>query len=145
MNDLTPQNYGNHIRLDKPYFFVVAPLLLLGVISAIVGLFKDSFTNVAVLLIGLATLGIFVRTRSYATTVQDRIVRTEMRIRLERLLGLESHDRVDALTRKQMVGLRFASDAELPALVEKIEKENIGATGDIKKLVTDWQADRFRV
>jgi len=145
MSDPTPQNLGNHIRLDKPYFFVVAPLLLLGVISAIIGLFKEPFSNIAVLLISLGSIGLFVRARSYAATVQDRVIRTEMRVRLARLLGPENHGRIDALTRQQMVGLRFASDAELPGLVEKVEKENIGSTGAIKKLVTDWQGDHFRV
>ena len=44
-----------------------------------------------------------------------------------------------------MVGLRFASDAELPELARKVLDENITKATPIKKLVKDWQPDTLRV
>ena len=44
-----------------------------------------------------------------------------------------------------MVGLRFASDAELPALARKVLDENIVKATPIKQAVKDWQPDLHRV
>ncbi|MCL4692819.1 MAG: hypothetical protein KJ060_09960, partial [Candidatus Hydrogenedentes bacterium] len=53
--------------------------------------------------------------------------------------------KIPALKLSQLVGLRFASDAELPGLVQKVLDGNITNADDIKKLVKDWQADHLRV
>jgi hypothetical protein len=39
-----------------------------------------------------------------------------------------------------MVGLRFASDAELPALVDRTVREHL-SRDDIKKAIKDWVPD----
>jgi hypothetical protein len=44
-----------------------------------------------------------------------------------------------------MVGLRFAGDAELPALARKVLDENITKATPIKKAITDWQPDLHRL
>ena len=76
--------------------------------------------------------------------VQDRVIRLEMQLRLERLLSAEMRARIPEFTIGQLVSLRFASDAELPALARKVLDEKLEKRAEIKKLVTDWQADNLR-
>jgi hypothetical protein len=95
----------------------------------------------ALALLGVAVLFAISVVRLVATRLQDRIIRTEMLIRLS-ALGRGGDMR--RLNMRQIVALRFASDAELPALVDRAVTENL--TGDaIKRAVTDWQADYHRV
>jgi hypothetical protein len=83
--------------------------------------------------------------RNYAVTVQNRIVRLETRLRLERVLPPDLAGRVMELTLPQLVGLRFASDAELPDLVRKVLADHLATADEIKRLVKVWQADHLRV
>ena len=68
-----------------------------------------------------------------------------MRLRMRELLPGDLQERVNDFTPTQMVGLRFASDAELPALARKVLEDNITAATPIKELVNDWQGDHLRV
>ena len=68
-----------------------------------------------------------------------------MRLRMRELLPDDLQGRIDEFTPTQMVGLRFAGDAELPDLARKVLDENITAATPIKKLITDWQGDYYRV
>ena len=45
----------------------------------------------------------------------------------------------------QLVGLRFASDEEMPALVRKVVDGNIQDRKSIKQMVRNWQGDYDRV
>lgn len=140
------QNLQNHTANDPK----MISALLLGVIAIILGamsIFTDQliFLQVAVLDICVSVLLIGVTARSYSTKVQDRIIRTEMKIRLRDILDSELANRAEALTMKQLIGLRFASDSEMPGLVARVLDENIETAGEIKKLVTDWQGDYDRV
>jgi hypothetical protein len=82
--------------------------------------------------------------RLYATKLQDRIIRLEERVRLASLVQEPLRSRIGELTEAQLVGLRFASDAEAPALVERALNEKL-SRDDIKKAVKNWRADNFRV
>jgi hypothetical protein len=100
-----------------------------------------SIDSIALALLGVAVLfGISV-TRLVATRLQDRIIRAEMVIRLG-AIGRAADMR--RLSTRQVVALRFASDAELPGLVDRTITENLTADA-IKRAVTDWQADLIRV
>jgi hypothetical protein len=78
--------------------------------------------------------------RRYTVRLQDRIIRLEMRLRLL-ALGRE-HD-ITRVTMRQLVALRFASDAELPALIDRALAENL-TPDQIKRAVSNWQPDRMR-
>ena len=63
--------------------------------------------------------------RVFALTVQDRVIRLEMRLRLAEILPADLRPRIPEFTVGQLVSLRFAGDAELPALARKVLDEKI--------------------
>jgi hypothetical protein len=78
--------------------------------------------------------------RTYIVRLQNRIIRVEMMLRLERLgRGAD----FGKLSMAQIAALRFASDAELPALIGRAINERL-TSDQIKRAVTDWQGDYFR-
>lgn len=92
----------------------------------------------------MALIVVAYASRRNAQIVQDRLIRLEMRLRLERVLPPERHGDIARLTLPQLIGLRFASDAELPALVQETLAQ--GLTSDaIKAKIGVWQADWLRV
>ena len=77
-------------------------------------------------------------------TVQDRVIRLEMRLRLQELLAADLKPRIGELSRAQLIGLRFASDPELPGLVREILEQKLTTPREIKRRIQNWQADHFR-
>lgn len=141
----TGQNYENH-RTNDMQLIGAALGLIIAVIVALVGAYTSIFVvAVAVAIAGVSTIVLGLRVRAYATRLQDRIIRLEMRLRLRDVLPDELQARIPELTLRQLIGLRFASDAELPELTRKVLDEHIEKAEDIKKQVKDWQADTLRV
>jgi len=113
------------------------PALILLIASAIR---QPSMTSIALVLLALGVFTLILISRAYTVRLQDRIIRLEMLGRLARL-GRErdfSH-----LTTRQIVALRFACDAELPALLDRALAEKMDAD-QIKRAVTSWQPDLHR-
>ena len=150
MPDQTPQNFDDHAMVPKAGL-TAAALILAGVILAIVGLFLVTSTA-GICLIGSGVVlsgfgGIFGLgvLRGYATKLQDRIIRTEMHLRLTEILPPDLQENIANLTIPQLVGLRFASDGEMAELVRKVVAENIEDRTAIKKMVRNWQGDYDRI
>jgi hypothetical protein len=140
------QTYANHKRIDAPYFYFFAPAVLLGAVCAVIAFIKaPGWSAASLLLLHIGVMGVFLRARSYPIVVQNRLVRLEMRLRLERVLPDELKGRIGELALGQLIALRFASDAELPDLTRRVLDEGISKADDIKKLVRDWQPDFLRV
>jgi hypothetical protein len=95
-------------------------------------------------IMAIAFLLLFFTVRAMVTTVQDRVIRLEMRLRLRGLLPADMQSQIERLSHKQLVALRFAGDAELPELVRDIFAGKLTTQKEIKMRVRDWQADYLR-
>ena len=82
--------------------------------------------------------------RLFALAVQDRVIRLEEHSRYARLLPADLQSRIGDFKIAQIVSLRFASDAELPALARKVLNENLQDRKQIKQMVQNWKADYLR-
>jgi len=139
------QSYENHVRIVSLYHRVAFPILALNLVyavyRAIVGV---SLETVLGALTGAALLIVFFYARIFALTVQDRVIRLEMTLRMERLLPAELRARVHEFVPGQLVALRFASDEELPELARKVLSENLQDKKTIKRMIKNWRADTLR-
>lgn len=143
-----PQNYKNYKRFHPPFHFFVAPILLINLILSIFELVHHWPDHIK--LFGWAvvmSLAIFILAglaRGNALRVQDRVIRLEENLRYQRLLTPELLAAAQSLTLGQIIALRFASDAELPTLVQRTLSENLDPK-TIKQSITNWRADNLRV
>jgi len=146
MANQKPQNFQNHVRVVPPYHMFVFGVFLINLGYAVYHLVRDAFSWGAVinLLMALALVVLFFYVRIFVLTVQDRIIRLEMRLRLAELLPAELRPRIPEFTVGQLVAMRFACDAELPGLARKVLEEKLNDRKAIKQLVKDWQADYQR-
>jgi hypothetical protein len=145
MAEKVPQSFSNHTRFDPPFHFFVLPVFAITVIIAIVHLVRYPGLHSAWLVVFAvaATLAVL-KARQYALKVQDRVIRLEERLRLAILLDKPLRARMGELSESQLVGLRFASDAELPALAARALSEKLSRV-EIKKAVSQWRPDYWRV
>jgi hypothetical protein len=143
--DQKSQTFANHAKYDPPFHFFVLPVLLINIF--VVGYYLLRFPGLGgawLFVLSLAFLVHAGRMRSYVTRLQDRVIRVEERQRLGAILQEPLRSRIGELTDSQFVGLRFASDAELPALVQRALDEKLSRS-DIKKAITSWRPDYSRV
>ena len=139
------QTYKNHIRFFPLFHYFVLPLMLLNVIVRGYQLYRvQTRHDVWELIIAIGLFGLALSARVMALAVQDRVIRLEMRLRLREILPADLQPRINDLTCDHLCGLRFASDAELPALVRKVLAGELSDRKDIKKSVTQWQGDYLR-
>jgi len=96
------------------------------------------------MVVALALAVVTFKGRINPLKVQDRLIRLEERQRLSGLLPETLRSRIGELTERQLVSLRFASDAEIPGLVAMTFSNQL-SPADIKKSIVNWRADNFRV
>ena len=149
MADQAAQNYGNHRRVVPLWHIVTAGILVLNLVYAIMHLVRHGgdvgrpYGAVIGLLMALAFILIWGFARTFANTVQDRVIRLEESFRYEKVLPADLKGRTSQLTLRQIIGLRFASDAELPALMRRALDEKL-SENQIKKEVKSWRSDTLR-
>lgn len=139
------QNFKNHAQMVPGFHY-----LTFGAIVALIGgsfnyFLKSTPENkyLAALLVLASVIFVFIAwfTRTFALKAQDRAIRAEENLRH---YVLTSKLLPASLTVAQVVALRFAPDAEFPALVEKAAAENLSGKA-IKQLIQNWKADFYRV
>jgi hypothetical protein len=140
-----PQSYEHHSRYVMGFHGVAFGIFVLNFLWSIYRTIVGFSLETAIgLLLAVALLLLFFYTRQFAMTVQDRVIRLEMRLRLARLLPPDLQAEIDRFTLDQLVAMRFASDEELPSLARKVLADNIASRDAIKKMVKNWQGDYLR-
>jgi hypothetical protein len=114
------------------------------IVSVIFAIRHPYFFHIWVVIFNTALLVAAIRFRQYALKVQDRVIRLEERLRLAALLTDSQRSQIERLTERQLIALRFASDEEIPLLVERSLSSNL-APADIKKAIKTWRPDYWRV
>ncbi len=145
MAEKRPQNYANHTRWLPAWHFFAFPMLGLNAVWSLVGLRNGPTLEVLFDIgVALALLVVVGLVRVSPLTVQDRLIRLEERLRMERLLPDDLKARLDELTVQQFIALRFASDGELEALTRKALDEKAEPKA-IKQAIQSWRPDHQRV
>ena len=145
MSERKQQTYANHARFDPWFHFFLAPVLLIKLVATVVQLVRHPHLGSAWhAVLALALVVLAVKARTYALKAQDRVIRLEERLRLTALLPESLRARIGELEIRQLIGLRFASDAEIPALVERALNEKL-TEKQIKQAIQVWRPDYYRV
>ncbi len=141
-----PQNLANHRRFDPAWHFVGAIIVTAGFIVAVIHAIRhpEGYFNWWFAVYAFGILLVVARARSHTLQVQNRVIRLEMRLRLKDVLPPALGARIGELSVSQLVGLRFASDAELPGLVERCLSGQLVTRKAVKKEIKNWQADWLR-
>nr|WP_315232265.1 DUF6526 family protein [uncultured Flavobacterium sp.] len=141
------QSYKNHIRYYTPHHFVYYPIIMTFLAFSIYfscttedSLIWSFISGIFVVLFCLA----FMLRQHYALTLQNRIVRLELRYRYFSITGKRLEDFEHRLNDDQLFALRFASDDEFPKLTQKAMNENLSGK-EIKKVIQHWKGDYERV
>lgn len=144
---LPAQNFQNHKRYYPLFHFTALPLLALFLLYAIYALIRaPSLATAAGVVLAAGVLATLFGSRLMAVMVQNRVIRLEMSMRLERLLGAAAAaDAISALSLRQLIALRFASDAELPALIARVRSNEFKTGSEVKQAIREWQPDYLRV
>jgi hypothetical protein len=145
MSDTKTQNFKNHAKFVPAFHYVILPIFFINLVSSIVRLAHVfSYGSVISVLMAIALVLLATYARLFALTVQDRVIRLEMRLRMQQLLPGDLRGRIPEFTVAQLVSLRFASDEELPELARKVLDEKLTNRKAIKKLIRNWQPDLLR-
>ena len=145
MNNHAAQSYSHHARRHQPFHFFLIPVLITNLIITIVYLVRrPSLLAGWLVILSIALLTLAFLARINPLKVQDRLIRLEERLRLSALLPEPLRMRIPELTEKQLVALRFASDAEIPRLVEEALQNSLRPK-DIKMRIENWRPDYWRV
>ncbi len=145
MELMPEQNYQNHAQ-RVPGFLAAGFGMLGAFLGSCVNLYQSLgdhqrlYSASLLVLVTLCALVLGFFGRIFALKVQDRAIRAEENLRHYVLTGKLLDSR---LTPKQIVGLRFASDDEFPALAREAAENNL-AMDDIKKKVKSWRPDFHR-
>lgn len=153
MPDTPAQSYANHRRFVPGYHFVAFSILtinLLWSVALLIRFWSPNSTSARIafivnVLMAIALALVAFYARVFALAAQDRVIRLEERLRLERLLPADLKPGIDQLRRGHFVALRFASDGELPELVRRVLSGELTEPDAIKKAIKTWRPDHLRV
>ena len=145
MSQSTSQTFQNHTRFVPAFHLFALPVLGINLLWSLYRMVRGfSADTVMAAALAAALIVVAVYARLFALTVQDRVIRLEMELRLEKLLPVELRPRIAELTVGQLVSLRFAPDGELPALTRKVLDEKLSTRKAIKQLIQQWKPDLLR-
>lgn len=140
------QSFANHARMVPGFHYVTGLMTMVFLVWSIRHAMTVRTLDAQVQMIGaFALLGNFWYTRSFPLKAQDRVIRLEEQLRLTRLLPDGLRSRVDELSARQLIALRFASDGEVPEIVNWVLTERVTDPKLIKARIKSWRPDFHRV
>jgi hypothetical protein len=147
---MSRQSYSNHTRFHPLYHFFLVPATLLFFGLSVYFFVQKGFyekqwvEGIYLLLAGCIAAVTVILVRGYSLRVQDRLIRVEVKSRYLASTGTHLNGLEKSLRTSQIIALRFASDEELPRLVEQAVQEDLPAA-EIKKRIKKWKGDYHRI
>jgi hypothetical protein len=140
------QSFENHTRYFPLFHFIASPLLAIYLVYTLYVLVRvPSLAALANVVLAAGVNAALFAGRTMVLVVQNRVIRLEMRLRLERVLGAAAAaDALANLAPARLIALRFASDAELPALIARVRSNELSTNRDVKQAIREWQPDYLR-
>jgi len=141
------QSFANHRRYFPLFHFITIPLLTANVVVRLIYaiLHKDARLVWWDVVVAIALVCLAFAARIMALTVQDRLIRLEETLRLQRCLPDDLRGRIGELRHGQLISLRFCGDeAEVANLMRSILNGELTSRNDIKKSIKTWRADTHR-
>jgi hypothetical protein len=140
------QSFENHAKMVPMFHGVLFVTLLLVLGAAVYGVFIDfSVLAIAGVVLVIALFMTTAWTRIFALGVQDRLIRLEEQLRMERVLPEELHARIPEIGTKLRIGLRFAPDDELSGLVRRVLDGELDDQKSVKQAIKNWKSDHERI
>ena len=139
------QSYANHRRYFPLFHYVALPVVVVNILVVLAELLRyPSLRQTWVFIFAVGVAAGFLACRASILTVQDRLIGLEMRLRLAAVLPPELRVRIPELRIRHLVALRFAGDAELPALVQRCLDGELRTADQVKREIRDWRPDFVR-
>ena len=139
------QNFKNHAQMVPGFHYGAFGLIIALLGGAINYIIKSSPENkyLASLVVLIAVIFVFIAwyARVFALKAQDRAINAEESLRYYIMTGKALPNE---LTISQIIALRFASDAEYLALLDRAIKDNL-SNKEIKMAIQQWKGDYHRV
>lgn len=140
------QSYQNHVRRFPLVHFVLFPILFFNLGWQSVKLYKEpSWDRAEFVLLAIAFIGMNLAARVQALRAQDRVIKLEETLRYQRILSPDLAFQAEQLPTWNKIALRFASDEELPGLIQKAINGEFANSKEIKLAIKNWRGDYLRV
>ena len=142
------QDYSNHRRYYIPHHFLFYPVLIVLTCLSVYGIYRYDkhwveWGAISIVCVLIGWLSLMLR-QHYSLLLQDRLIRLEMRLRYYQLTQRRFEFIEYKLDIKQIAALRFASDDQLPYLINEAIEEHLSSK-EIKKRIKNWMPDMMRV
>jgi len=145
MADAT-QSYATHRRFFPLFHFFAIPLLSINLVVRIIYAWMHRGARLVwwEVVVALALIAVAFASRIMALTVQNRLIRLEETIRLQRCLPDDLRGRVGELSSGQLIALRFCGDDEVAGLTRSVLDGKLKGRNEIKKQIKTWRPDTMR-
>jgi len=145
MADAT-QSYATHRRFFPLFHFFAIPLLVINLVVRIIYAWMHRGARLVwwEVAVALALIAVAFASRIMALTVQNRLIRLEETIRLQRCLPDDLRGRVGELSSGQLIALRFCGDDEVAGLTRSVLEGKLKGREEIKKQIKTWRPDTMR-
>lgn len=142
------QSFENHTQHDKFLYVLTGVVIVLWILLSVLAKKINSVVPlnwlqyIMPIFVPLFLIALMMKMRTYATQLQDRIIRQEVQFRY---YVATSKTLPESVTLSHMIWLRFAWDSEFIALVNKVVDKPTITSKEIKQHIKNWKWDFNRV